>query len=1677
MKNVLLQAAMKLNKSRKRRKSWQKVVQTMIMVVVFCTTYALILPAITMQAEPVCGMEDHTHTEECYTLQTVTEFTCDAGPDGIWIHQHGELCWDASENLICLLPEIREHSHTEDCFTQTQTLNCPLTHVHSEACQTEQQVLSCGMEEIPAHIHDETCTGTVTVQTCTLEEHEHGEGCFEEQTYVCEIPESEEHTHSESCTGTRTVQICTLEAHAHGEGCYEEQTLVCEIPEGEGHAHSESCYTMQLVFCDQPTAEDHAHEEGCYQTEKSLTCGLEEIQAHTHGDTCRDAEGNLICTLPEILVHTHTEECLQTREETVLTCTIPEHTHEDACYPLEEETPETGLEFRCGFAKHTHEDACHDAEGQLICTIPEHTHEAACVVEDLDLTADMEWPSIWEAQMEQLEFTGVWAEDLLTVAESQLGYAESKRNCILKDDRLLGYTRYSDWYGNYYADWDDMFVSFCLHYAGIPEETLPWESDTAKWIQILTVREQYVPSGDYTPVPGDLIFWDSDEDGAADKSGIVSESGNRIRVIAGDTKNNKVETLTFTDADTGTITGFCPLPANTMNQEQWQAVEAVNALLAQLPDAQTLQQTLQQLNEDGDKAGYEALRQEAVSRMEEAEAAYNALDDAQKALVTGLERLEALKEVCGGESWQQFAPLTDDGAVLTQLTALEPEIIPAPTAETVPEEAETTAETAEEETGEAREAPAIPENVVRSGDTVLYPFTGAAESWYSDVRYGEARVKLELVLPLTEDKAAFDLEAMAWLEEARLTTDTRILNDTEVICRVLTGYKTIAADETTGIAIPGSFTETAVVTVRDMAPDQQLYLILSAALEHSTWDGVCQIHQVEEKLTVHTRAFSLCTSVSEAQQQRNYEAFLLQIEELGQKGLSAGDQYEAGIQLLQQIAEVYKAGGLTQEQYEDLAARIESQNAGYLRDIAEPGNNAAWLAMDFDPSYYYGEEQVKLSSFAHSTPVIQVSAMPETAAAVLNTEQIDREGGELVSDDNAVYVSKTIAATDVENVFDITLNIITRDEVEEIYKDPNMAVVVVMDVSNTMKEKFNSGGGTTRYQAAISAGSNFLKTFAEQESNLSRVGFVAFNTHAHEIFDLSPCGNMTQANALIQEMSTDTKKIMDAYGSGDKNRFTNMEAGLKMARDMLADAPNAHKYIIFITDGFPTTYVSSGYTGYNPYNTTSANDGNTRGTYGKNMFYDKVFNKYITYGTSYSDTAAIKARQMASALKNDNINIFSIGVDVSGQTLSFYNRHSYYGSGFSVVERMKSLDYYNSTGYEIGLKHSDLWDPVSVPPESSSDYDPADYPQWEAYKPQEAQYFKNWLKGSATNKNQGIGSGYYYDSNDADALDKAYEEIFAKIVELNANSSYLDWVATDPMPDFGVHEVESMEFIAFYDAEGNLAEKVVLPEGMEREGNINYNTADFHEDTMTIHWDLKNSGYQSVKYDNTTMYQCTLSYRVRLKNEEDAFVEGTVYDTNDTTTLTYRTIEVQGSTTTISEQKSIDFPIPAVHGYLSELNFKKVNPVGEPLANAEFLLRHDSSCSVCRGDGETAVSIPDMTAKSDHTGMISFARIPSGHTYILTETAAPNGFIKTENQYKVVISYDRQTVTVLDKDGKELEQLWNYDDPTIENDMYYALPETGGMGTSYLTFGGMAMIAICLVYICITGRKRQKGGR
>ncbi|MCD7758095.1 MAG: leucine-rich repeat protein, partial [Clostridiales bacterium] len=368
---------------------------------------------------------------------------------------------------------------------------------------------------------------------------------------------------------------CGLEEHTHNEDCYA-SVLVCGLEESEGHTHSEDCY----------------------ETETTLVCGLEESEGHTHTEDCYDEDGNLICGKEESEGHTHTDACYET--ETVLVCGQEEsegHTHTEDCY-----------------------------EEQLVCGLEEHTHTVDCLTDE---TADVETASVWEATLPDL--TGIWAEDVVAVAESQLGYTESTANFTLADDgeTRQGYTRYGAWYGNAYGDWDAMFASFCLYYAGVDEEDFPEASGAYAWSVELNKLGLYEDAADTAPISGDLVFFDTDEDGKADHVGVVTEvneKSGKLTVIEGDCED-AVTKNTYA-ADDSTIIGY-----------------------GTVAEAQGL--------EDEDSVAEESV---------EAEAETEAESEAESEIAAEAESADESEVESENESESEAETETEDGATLTQQT-------------------------------------------------------------------------------------------------------------------------------------------------------------------------------------------------------------------------------------------------------------------------------------------------------------------------------------------------------------------------------------------------------------------------------------------------------------------------------------------------------------------------------------------------------------------------------------------------------------------------------------------------------------------------------------------------------------------------------------------------------------------------------------------------------------------------------------------------------------------------------------------------------------------------------------------------------------------------------------------------------------------------------------------------
>ena len=114
------------------------------------------------------------------------------------------------------------------------------------------------------------------------------------------------------------------------------------------------------------------------------------------------------------------------------------------------------------------------------------------------------------------------------------------------------------------------------------------------------------------------------------------------------------------------------------------------------------------------------------------------------------------------------------------------------------------------------------------------------------------------------------------------------------------------------------------------------------------------------------------------------------------------------------------------------------------------------------------------------------------------------------------------------------------------------------------------------------------------------------------------------------------------------------------------------------------------------------------------------------------------------------------------------------------------------------------------------------------------------------------------------------------------------------------------------------------------------------------------------------------------------------------------------------------------------------------------------------------MTIGDYTAASDQNGVVSFTNIPSGHKYVLSEVNTPSHYFEDTDTYAVTVAYDVLTVTVTHEDGTA--GTWN---GTIVNRRRPRMPETGGVGKLPYTIGGIALMAIGLLYGCALRRRRE----
>ena len=535
MKYDVLRDAEKYTRVHKRKRLRHRVVTVLAGVVVFCTTYALILPAITLEKQ--CDIPEHTHTDACYAQVTSVEKrvpVCSA--ETLEIHRHTADCYDANGNPRCGYADFVVHSHDSRCYDETGNLWCPLPEIEAHRHTADCYALPEG------HTHAEGCYTSVRGDL-VCGEHVHTDACYTETAVLaCGLEESEEHRHDENCYETSRELTCGIDSdHSHTDACYEwEQVLSCDLP-------TEPAEDAQPVLvCTKREIILHRHTPDCFDADGKLICGQTQVLEHRHSDACFETvaepvdTGTLTCT---DTAHVHTARCYGTWE---LVCGQEEHTHSEACKP--EET------VFCGKDAHTHGEACRNENGELVCGTEEHTHSLACYA---DPGADVETAELWEQTFAGVTLTGNWRQDTLAIAETQLDYAESTKNYVVAEDgkTVKGYTRYGAWCEEPYGDWNVMFLTFCLHYAGV--EGVPSDRDCGGWVT--SWADAFEPAQSHTPAVGDLVLFDRDGDGTADRAGLVAQiTDSGFAAMEGDAED-AVRLLTYGADDPG-ILGYINLP-------------------------------------------------------------------------------------------------------------------------------------------------------------------------------------------------------------------------------------------------------------------------------------------------------------------------------------------------------------------------------------------------------------------------------------------------------------------------------------------------------------------------------------------------------------------------------------------------------------------------------------------------------------------------------------------------------------------------------------------------------------------------------------------------------------------------------------------------------------------------------------------------------------------------------------------------------------------------------------------------------------------------------------------------------------------------------------------------------------------------------------------------------------
>ena len=589
------------------------------------------------------------------------------------------------------------------------------------------------------------------------------------------------------------------------------------------------------------------------------------------------------------------------------------------------------------------------------------------------------------------------------------------------------------------------------------------------------------------------------------------------------------------------------------------------------------------------------------------------------------------------------------------------------------------------------------------------------------------------------------------------------------------------------------------------------------------------------------------------------------------------------------------------------------------------------------------------------------------------------ENGTLGEDGVVVEMSKTVAATGVENEFEVTLQVKTNQSLTEIpASTPDAAVMLVMDVSNSMDDCVNCGG-----EASDDNHRGKTETTYYCDDGSGRT----YSQHWHWLGLLDGRFDCEYCHKTLRQHNAETTTTADcAY----RSRLADAQAAAKDFLTQFATETGATG-----DDRRMVAIVSFGSNAVRELNWVDV-----RTEEGMSAAIEAIDALEVAHGNSNNGGTNIEgglmlAKNILNADRRqggaiEDVNYLYTILLTDGQP-TFYVRNSDSTSSTEYIQGSVTRGWNDGAStqeedvQDVGDDADAILDMSSLSKLFSicfgdGVWNSRPFGWWPDAKPAttNSMTIGEWLQAFSTNAYNGEADGLF------DSFDSIADQI---AVAAQA------WRVTDTMGQDIIYEGE----LAVSDENGNRINNVVT---LSEDGNSfvwnvlasNYDPSitDVHEDQGHL---IGTLGY-------------TMKYKIRLNNT--GFTSESERNTNSSAVLKYMVADENGEWPTSEDAlKEAEFAVPVVKGYVADLDFTKIaSDTEDPLPLAKFKLE-DTSNVIDRIREDT----------SDADGKVEFTNIPSGYTYTLTETNPPSGYNAVE-PITVTVAYGKVTTNPEIEDGK-----------------------------------------------------------